>query len=368
MPRIHINGQEVVVVEEQKTVLEAALKAGIYIPHLCFYPGLGTTRTIQPNQLIHRGDLEIRNDSESEHTGCNLCMIQVEGKDGCHQSCAMPVEDGMVVYTETDTVKEERKRSLANLLKTHPHACIQCEMAEGCDQLICSMDIPEEARCCWKFGKCELQEIAEYIGLEDISACIPPRDSAIIEDNPLFVVDYSLCIGCLRCVLACRTLAEREALGFVRKEGRCLVGSSANSLKKSGCKFCLACVEVCPSGALRDKDASKAKSKIRLSVPSSILPPLKDETIPLDKANVVETPDSEGVYQLYDRDKNVIQITGVQNLRDALTGEMKNVIDAAYFSYEEDLMYTARERQFLQHYMRKYGDFPPGNREIDELF
>ncbi|MDY7034531.1 MAG: 2Fe-2S iron-sulfur cluster-binding protein [Thermodesulfobacteriota bacterium] len=367
MPHILINGQEVIA-EEHKTVLDAALKAGIYIPHLCFHIGLSSTKSLQPNQSIYHGGTQIRNDSEDQYPGCNLCLVEVEGMDGYYQSCALYVKDGMKVFTMTELVMEKRKQNLTLLLKKHPHACIQCDQAQGCDRKLCSMEVPEKARCCWKFGNCELQKVAEFIGLEQGTGYTFPEDFPIIEDNPLFSVNYCLCVGCLRCVIACRNAAERETMGFVRKDGRYIVGTCAPGFKESKCRFCLVCVEVCPTGALRDTDTSKKKSKIRLSISPSIFPPEKDESMPLDKANLTNVPGIEGVYQLYDKEKNVLKIVGVENLKEILSAELGNTVDAAYFSYEENQMYTTRERQLLQQYMKKHGDFPPGNREMDELF
>lgn len=367
MPCIIIDGQELVV-EEQTTVLGVALKAGIYIPHLCFHTGLGSTRSLQPSQFVYHGENQIRNDSEDEYSGCNLCLVEVDGKDGPYQSCTLLVEDGMKVITMTEVLQEKRKQSLARLLKTHPYTCIQCDQAQGCDRKLCSMEVPEKARCCWKFDNCELQKVAEFIGLEEGMSYTFPRDLPIIEDNPLFRVDYGLCIGCLRCVIACRNTAERETLGFVMKDGSCYVGTCSPGFKESGCRFCLACVEVCPTGALRDTDTSKKKSKIRQSIPPSILPPEKDESMPLDETNLADVSETEGVYKLYDRDKNVIKIAGVENLKEMLSEELEDAVDSTYFSYEKDQMYTTRERQLLQQYLKKHGDFPPGNREMDELF
>jgi NADPH-dependent glutamate synthase beta subunit-like oxidoreductase len=77
---------------------------------------------------------------------------------------------------------------------------------------------------------------------------------ALGKDHPLFVRDYDLCIGCTRCVRACRDLRGIEAIGFVHDEnGQAHVGSLAETLEASGCKFCTACVGVCPTGALVDK-------------------------------------------------------------------------------------------------------------------
>jgi NADPH-dependent glutamate synthase beta subunit-like oxidoreductase len=81
-----------------------------------------------------------------------------------------------------------------------------------------------------------------------------PTKLALLKDHPLFERDYNLCIGCTRCVRACRDLRGIEALGFIYDEsGQVQIGTLAETLEASGCKFCTACVEVCPTGALVDK-------------------------------------------------------------------------------------------------------------------
>ncbi|OGC74965.1 MAG: hypothetical protein A2145_00670, partial [candidate division Zixibacteria bacterium RBG_16_40_9] len=86
----------------------------------------------------------------------------------------------------------------------------------------------------------------------------------LIKDEPLFTFDYNLCIGCLRCVQVCQEKRGIGALGFVIQNGEVLVGTIAPTLKESGCKFCLACVEVCPSGTLLDKDIKGAPTEKEL--------------------------------------------------------------------------------------------------------
>jgi NADPH-dependent glutamate synthase beta subunit-like oxidoreductase/Pyruvate/2-oxoacid:ferredoxin oxidoreductase delta subunit len=76
-----------------------------------------------------------------------------------------------------------------------------------------------------------------------------------LEDEPLFSRDYNLCISCLRCVRACRDLRGVETLGFVYHKGKVMVGPTKSAVyADSDCRFCGACVEVCPTGAITDKD------------------------------------------------------------------------------------------------------------------
>ena len=79
-----------------------------------------------------------------------------------------------------------------------------------------------------------------------------PSVFPVVEDAPLFLMDANLCIGCLRCVRMCGEVRQVHALGFVLDgDGDPVVGTTAPTFTKSACRFCLSCVEVCPTGALR---------------------------------------------------------------------------------------------------------------------
>ena len=156
----------------------------------------------------------------------------------------------MVVHTNTQKLQELRQEYLAEILTNHPHTCLICAQREGCSLTQCSSDVPEEERCCPKFNNCELRKLAEYIGIkEDIRRYIP-RNLPVVDNEPLIIFDYNLCIGCLRCVRACQDLQKKGALGFVCHGEEVIVGTIAPTLKESNCKFCGACIEVCPTGAL----------------------------------------------------------------------------------------------------------------------
>ncbi len=364
--RLNINGREVEA-ENQKRLLEACLQAGTYIPHLCFHPGLGTARLLKPCLRIHQGEREIAGHAEDVYPGCGLCLVEIEGHDELCHSCTVLVADGMAVHTDTEPVKKQIGRNLTALLEKHPHACITCDLADGCSRQICSMDVPEQKRCCWKFHVCEFRKIASFIGFRKDVGCVI-KDTPVIDDNPLFSINYNLCIRCQRCVIACRDVAGREALLSVCSDGEFIVGARRPSLKDSGCKFCLACVDVCPTGTQKEKDPKKKESRPRLDLQKAIMPPEENELKPLTTPNAAEVPDKEGVYKLYNEERDIIQITGSANLKEALIEESENAAARCYFSYEEDEMFMMRERRIIQQYMEEHRDLPPNNREIDDLF
>ncbi|MDP6178783.1 MAG: FAD-dependent oxidoreductase [Desulfatiglandales bacterium] len=260
--KMTMNDQKIQV-PEGTTILEAARTAGIYIPTLCYHPDLPPAKGSQAAKTIYQGEERIENASpEEEGKGCGLCLVEVEGEDDLVGSCASEVREGMVVVTENDRITVKREENLIPILTHHPHACLTCAQQEGCSRTQCSTNVPENERCCPRFGHCELQNVANYVGISDATPKWIPTDFAAGKENPLYEMEYNLCIGCTRCVRACRDLRGIEALGFVYdEESQARVGSLAPALEDSGCKFCTACVEVCPTGALIDKAAPPGKKE-----------------------------------------------------------------------------------------------------------
>ncbi|MFC1931585.1 FAD-dependent oxidoreductase [Chloroflexota bacterium] len=232
--KLIIDGQEVEV-NEGMTVLEAAAKAGIYVPTLCYHPML------------------------TPDGSCRLCLVEIEGVEELATACNTKATEGMVVHTDTPQVLEERKKALKKILAYHPCECLICERRERCDPYdICLRNVAVTQRCvlCPHNGQCELQQVVDYIGLEGEEVAWQYRGLPVDRDNPLYERDYNLCISCGRCIQACKELRGIEAISMIDHDGqRWPEPSDGKSLISSGCKYCCACVEVCPTGALVDKDA-----------------------------------------------------------------------------------------------------------------
>jgi len=206
-------------VEEGTTILEAAQEAEIYIPTLCYHPDLKGSEGMKPVKVIYQGDKKIISSMPEGITeGCGMCLVEAQGSPELIRSCSTEATDGMVVITTNDSTRKERRKNLISIMSRHPHACLVCPQQEGCDRLQCSLDVPVEERCCPLFGHCELQDVANYVGIDLATPRWIPTDLPIIKDGPLFERNYNLCIGCLRCVRACNDLREVGALGFVFDE------------------------------------------------------------------------------------------------------------------------------------------------------
>ncbi len=203
-----IDGREI---EAKKgaTVLEAATAAGIYVPALCSHPDL------------------------TPFGACRLCIVEIEKMRGFPPACTTPATEGMVVHTNTPKLQELRRNMLELILSEHPYSCLTC---------------PNNL-------KCELQRVAHYVGLDKVTFPYTYKELPVHNEDPLIIRDYNLCILCGRCVRACQEMRGVSAIAFTFRGSQAVIGTAFDrSLKDSGCKFCGACIEVCPTGALRDKD------------------------------------------------------------------------------------------------------------------
>ncbi|MGB3905861.1 MAG: FAD-dependent oxidoreductase [Anaerolineae bacterium] len=257
-----------VVVPEGTTILDAATSADVYVPTLCSHPSLSTSKGLQPNEFAYRGDDKILSENRQEYDGCRLCIVEVQGMDGFQASCNAMAEDGMAVRTDSPEIHQQRRKNLFPYLEHHPHACLTCAQKQGCSRTQCSANVPEEERCCPQLGNCELEKLVDYVGLPEALPKYVPRGIPVLDREPLLIRDYNLCVGCTRCVRACQELRAIEAIGFVYRDGELVIGSADGpTLLESACKFCTACVEVCPTGALTDKAEVTAANKQEVLVP-----------------------------------------------------------------------------------------------------
>ena len=192
------------------TVLEAARKAKINIPTLCYLKGI--------NQI----------------GACRICMVEVEGARGLSAACVLPAGEGMVVKTNTPRLRQVRKDNLELLLSNHNRECTTCVRS----------------------GSCELQALSNEYGISGIAyegeKTFSPKD--IDDVSPSIVRDNSKCIHCRRCIAACQNVQKIGAIGISKRGFKSTVGAAFGlSLADSPCVNCGQCIEACPVGALYEK-------------------------------------------------------------------------------------------------------------------
>lgn len=207
MAVITINGKRMEV-PDGRNVLDCALDAGIYIPHLCHHPDLKPLGS------------------------CRMCLVEVNGKETPVTSCNLKAENGMNIRTDSEEIARLRMLSLELILTGHPEDCSSCP----------------------KYGSCELQTLIQYIGPKTGRLKMRIKGFRTEEENPLLVHDMNRCVLCGRCVRACQELRGVRVLDYQQKGLETYVGTvHGKLLADADCRFCGACAEVCPTGAIRDR-------------------------------------------------------------------------------------------------------------------
>lgn len=195
--------------DENKTIMQVAEEADIYIPHLCHHPDL------------------------HDVGGCKLCVVEISGKNEIQTSCTTKIEEGMIVKTKSEKLDEMRRLSMELMLANHVDDCTTCP----------------------KYLKCELQSLIQYLGVSTSRLRRTLNAVPVETENPLIIRDLNRCVACGRCVRACHDIRGVGILDYAKnEEDRTYVGiKNGLSLSDANCRFCGACVEVCPTGALQDK-------------------------------------------------------------------------------------------------------------------
>jgi predicted molibdopterin-dependent oxidoreductase YjgC len=190
-------------------VLQAAQEAGIYIPTLCADP-----------------DLE-------PHGGCRLCIIEIKGMRGMPTACTTTISDGMVINTETDAVNKARRSVIDLLIADHPMDCLTCV----------------------KNQRCELQEVAAYLGITERQLPRTTTERPVDDSNPFFTLDRNYCILCQRCTRTCDEVTGVNAIEIINRGYDSKVSTFGDKpLMESICKSCGECVVRCPVAALVPKN------------------------------------------------------------------------------------------------------------------
>ena len=210
MINLKINGQEVSV-PAGSTVLEAARTAGIDIPTLCYLKDVSQTGS------------------------CRMCLVEIKGGRALQAACVYPVAEGLEVYTNTPAVRNARKVTLELILSNHDRKCLTCERNRNC----------------------ELQALADELGVTEIHYEGVRNEYDIDELSPSIVRDNNKCILCRRCVNMCKNIQTVGAIDTMERGFKTKVACAFDkSLGEVSCVNCGQCIAVCPVGALRERDAT----------------------------------------------------------------------------------------------------------------
>lgn len=203
------------------TILEFARDNGVDIPALCYHSDL------------------------TPIGACRMCVVEVEGSKTLVGSCHTPIQEGMVIKTDSPKVLDTRKATLELILSSHAGDCILCSKA----------------------NICELRKIATDLNIGGSRFRSQKRFYHLEENCPWMFRDLTKCVLCYRCIWACRELAKKNLLsmGYRGPKNKIICGFDEVLCKKE-CESCDECVKVCPVGALAKPDTRFYKQKKKVLV------------------------------------------------------------------------------------------------------
>lgn len=194
------------------TILDAAKKLGINIPTLCY---------------LNLHDINYVNETAS----CRVCMVEVEGFKKLFPACATPVTQNMRVHTDTAKTIQARRHIIELLLSDHPNSCLTCA----------------------KSMNCELQKLANDLGIRKLHYNGEMSSHPVDSDSLSILKDPNKCILCQRCKTICNEVQTVGALATIGRGFNTYVGSVFDRpMHETTCTFCGQCVAVCPTGALTE--------------------------------------------------------------------------------------------------------------------
>ena len=352
------------------TILESARNAGIYIPTLCYHPLL------------------------KPFGACRLCVVEISagGRSRLVTSCTYPVEEGLEVKTDSPEITEVRKMLIELLLARAPKARAVRLLAReyGIEKPI--LKARDEGELCILCGLCA-RVCSEIIGVSAINFVDRGVNREVVF-NP--EISPELCVGCGVCTAVCPTgclelekpygvisaidMGRRAAVSIDKYLGgdgvieEQLIETGIPNLWTGQDQAFASHARVIHPLLLEEATDAQATAEacrclrcdLRFLIKAPVMPP--EQWLAFDEATINTVPELEGVYVLYDENKEIYNIVGVINLREGLMEEYEAGRDVKYFVFELDPMYTGKERQLVQQYMKQHGKMPPGADDLDDLF
>ena len=194
---------------EGQTIFQVATENGRFIPSLCHMKGL------------------------TSPGACRLCLVEVAGVGRLVPSCTTPVQNGMSVTTDSETLHRNRLMALELLFVERNHVCAVCVSN----------------------GHCELQSLAQKLGMTHVRFPYNYPKLPVDSSHPRWVLDHNRCILCSRCVRVCGEI-EGAHVWDISSRGinSMLIAEDGQPWGESkSCTSCGKCVQVCPTGALVEK-------------------------------------------------------------------------------------------------------------------
>ena len=206
--KITINNREVEAYEGQ-TVLEAAKNNGIHIPTLCYLKDVTGTGA------------------------CRVCQVEVEGAKTLCAACVYPVRDGMVIKTNSQRALDARRRVVELIVSNHSKDCLSCI----------------------RNTNCELQRLCQELGVREDAFAGEKSEPTFDPVSPGIVRNTSKCVLCGRCVETCMKVQGLGVLGYMNRGFKTKVAPIYDkSFDDVNCMQCGQCINVCPVGALHEKE------------------------------------------------------------------------------------------------------------------
>jgi bidirectional [NiFe] hydrogenase diaphorase subunit len=207
MVRLLVNNLEIEAADGA-SVLEACLKNGIYIPNLCFIERMSNPPVC-----------------------CRMCFVEIEGETDLVSSCAIKATEGMVVRTDTDTVRRLQRTAFRLLMSVHDVDCGRCPANK----------------------KCQLQRIAGFlkVGLRPGRLERHLKEPGIENVHPLLDYYPNRCVLCGKCIFVCQEKHGQPLMTFAKRGFDTVISFyGEKDTTELPCKGCLACVDVCPVSAI----------------------------------------------------------------------------------------------------------------------
>lgn len=207
MVNLTIDGLKVCV-PEGTTIMQAAASIGIEIPRLCYLKDI------------------------NEISACKVCVVEVQGRNRVVTSCTTPVEEGLVVYTNSPKARRVRRSNVELILSQHDCLCATCVRS----------------------GNCSLQKLSNDLGIYDIPYERDIVDTPWDQNFPL-IRDSKKCIKCMRCVQVCDKIQDLHVWDVQNTGSRTTVDVAGNiTIDAANCSLCGQCITHCPVGALKERN------------------------------------------------------------------------------------------------------------------